>query len=107
MDTLWAEAQLPPTEASKRKIRLQFAPDGNARMTTDYADRGTGMDVGWWSVRNDTLAIQFATIDGKTSGTTSTWTVEGTRMTPLVYNQEEWGPDGIPFQVLPRPAPSR
>jgi hypothetical protein len=105
MDTLWAEAQLPAAEASKRKITLQLAPDGNARMTTDYVDRGTGMDVGWWSVRNDTLAIQLATIDGKTSGTTSTWTVQGTQLTPLVYNKEEWGPDGIPFQVRRRGTP--
>jgi hypothetical protein len=106
VDTLWAEAQIPAAEASKRKISLQFAPDGNVRMTTDYLDRGTGMDVGWWSARNDTLAIQFATIDGKASGTTSTWTVSGTQMTPLVYNKEEWGPDGIPFQILRRPTPS-
>jgi hypothetical protein len=106
MDTLWAEAQLPATEASKRKITLQFAPGGDARMTTDYVDRGTGMDVGWWSVRNDTLAVQLATIDGKASGTTSTWTVKGMQMTPLVYNREEWGPDGIPFRILRRAAPS-
>lgn len=105
MDTLWATAELPATDASKRKIALQFAPDGNAQMTTDYVGRGTGMDVGWWSVRNDTLAVQFATIDGKASGTTSTWTVSGMNLTPLVYNKEEWGPDGIAFQVGPRTNP--
>lgn len=105
MDTLWAEAELPSSEASKRRITLQLAPDGNARMTTDYVDRGTGMDMGWWSARNDTLAIQFATIDGRSSGTTSTWTVQGMRMTPLVYNKEEWGPDGIPFRLRRRAVP--
>jgi hypothetical protein len=105
MDTLWATAEIPATDASKRKITLQLAPDGNAQMTTEYVGRGTGMDVGWWSVRSDTLAVQFATIDGKASGTTSTWTVSGMNLTPLVYNAEEWGHSGVDFQMRPRGTP--
>lgn len=98
-DTVWADAKLPEGEKTRSAVALTFAPGGNASMTTDYVGRGIGMDVGWWSVRNDTVAIQFSTIDGKTSGTISTWRVKGAEMTPLVFNKTEWGPAGIPFEV--------
>jgi hypothetical protein len=105
LDTVWAAARLPAGEAAKRTVTLQLAPNGDARMTSDYPDRGPGTDVGWWSARNDTLAIQFATIQGMASGTTSTWIVRGLNLAPLVYNKEEWGPDGLAFQVRPRAGP--
>jgi hypothetical protein len=98
-DTVWADARLPAGETARSAVALTLAPGGNASMTTDYVGRGIGMDVGWWSVRYDTVAIQFSTIDGKTSGTISTWRVKGREMTPLVYNKTEWGPAGIPFEV--------
>jgi len=98
-DTVWAAAQLPSGETAKRSITLQLAPDGNARMTTDYTGRGTGTDVGWWSERSDTVAIQFATIDGKASGTISSWIATGAQMKPVYYNETEWGKAGIAFQV--------
>jgi hypothetical protein len=98
-DTVWADAKLPAGEKTRSAVALTLAPGGNASMTTDYVGRGIGMDVGWWSVRNDTVAIQFSTIDGKTSGTISTWRVKGAEMTPLVFNKTEWGPEGVPFEV--------
>lgn len=104
-DTVWAVGELPAADAAGRKITFELAPDGNARMSSEYVGRGSGIDVGWWSVRNDTLAVQLATKDGKPSGTTSTWRVAGTDLLPLVYNKDEWGANGIPLRVRPRGTP--
>jgi hypothetical protein len=104
-DTVWAASQPPAAGTAARIVTLEFAPDGNARMTTEHAGRGTGIDVGWWSVRNDTLALQLATLDGKASGTTSTWKIAGPDLVPLVYNPQEWGAAGVPLRVRPRTAP--
>ena len=104
-DTVWAAGELPAADATKNTVMLELAPDGNARMTTEHAGRGSGIDVGWWSVRNDTLALQLATLDGKTSGTTSTWKITGSDLVPLVYNPQEWGAAGVPLRVRPRGTP--
>lgn len=107
-DTVLAASQPPAagaTGAAARAVTLEFAPDGTARMTTEYPGRGSGIDVGWWSVRNDTLAVQLSTIDGKASGTTSTWKIAGGDLSPLVYNPEEWGAGGVSLRVRPRATP--
>lgn len=99
VDTVWCDASETSPDGTKRDLLLTLLPNGTATLNTAYAGGKSGSDPGWWSVRNDTLAVQLATKDGRASGTTTTWTRAGADLKPLVWNREEWGEAGVAFRL--------
>lgn len=98
-DTVRCDARVTAADGTTHALTLTLYPGGSATLRTAYAGGGEGLDLGWWSVRSDTLALQLATKDGRASGTTTTWKVEGTGLRPLVWNRGEWGAGGVPLRL--------
>lgn len=99
VDTVLCDARVAAADGAKRDLLLTLYPGGSATLITAYAGGGAGEDLGWWSARHDTLALQLATKDGRASGTTTTWRLEGADLRPLAWNREEWGESGVVFRL--------
>ena len=98
VDTVLCDARVAGADGAGRDLTLTLFPGGSATLRTAHAG-GSGEDLGWWSARHDTLALQLATKDGRASGTTATWRLEGAELWPLRWNREEWGADGVGFRL--------
>ncbi|HEV2273998.1 MAG TPA: copper resistance protein NlpE N-terminal domain-containing protein [Acidobacteriaceae bacterium] len=90
------QGRAPAADAAMRRFILRMSADGTAALTTIYIGKHSATQSGRWQQNGSELLLTFNPEGSNLPPSPISYRVHGRALTPIHWNQSEWGQLGPP-----------